>query len=86
VKRFGVEVNMGTDEEELKKLIDALNNRMRAMEERGESISIRAEAIIKHVEFLHETLIAITRAKSLGSAKMLAQNVLMLFPKDNKNT
>jgi hypothetical protein len=74
---------MEPDEKELKKLIEALNNRLEAMEERGESISVRAEAIIKHVEFLHETLIAITQAKSLGSAKMLAQNVLMLIPKDN---
>ena len=66
----------------LKRLIDELNLRIDAMEERGESISVRAESIMKHVEFLHETLIAITKAKSLGSAKMLAQNVLMLMPKD----
>ncbi|QGQ96772.1 hypothetical protein EHS13_18750 [Paenibacillus psychroresistens] len=74
---------MGVDEEELLKLIDALNKRVDAMELRGESISERAEAIIRHVEFLHETLIAITQAKSLGSAKILAQNVLMSMPKIN---
>jgi hypothetical protein len=49
----------------------------------GENISIRAELIAKQVELLHETLIAITDAKSLASAKMLAQNVLMSTPKDN---
>jgi hypothetical protein len=75
--------NMGADDEELMKLIEALNKRVDAMELRGESISLRADAIIKHVEFLHETLIAITQAKSLGSAKILAQNVLMSMPKIN---
>jgi hypothetical protein len=79
---FGVE-HMEYDEKKLKKLIDTLNIRIDEMEERGESISIRAESIAKQVELLHETLIAITEAKSLASAKMLAQNVLMLTPKDN---
>jgi len=74
---------MESEEKKLKELIDTLNIRIDAMEERGESISIRAESIMKHVEFLHETLIEITKAKSLGSAKMLAQNVLMLIPKNN---
>jgi hypothetical protein len=79
---FGVEP-MEYDEKKLKKLIDTLNNRIDEMEERGESISIRAESIAKQVELLHETLIAITEAKSLASAKMLAHNVLMVTPKDN---
>ncbi|MEX2461083.1 MAG: hypothetical protein WD469_07235 [Paenibacillaceae bacterium] len=70
---------METELEKLEERLKELNARVELAAEKNIQIEIKVNAVVAQNELLRTALAAITKAKGLGSAKMIAQNALMGF-------